>query len=207
MPHHSTLISMDIISSPTSSFLSSFLPAMDLRYLAPRVDFMYATILRTRDYGMFRGNCYENLRRFRRKGITFNSPATRLTRIYNDYFHNDNTGAARWPSFYLTFKSEPLIFTHSTTCSTGQASLYVKIKSQWNHRVIVFIRVYELERSRRFQRTRRISLKSALNREGAVSGPQWWNVNASFNASRRDTMAVVAGRLTALSEDRNVLRR
>lgn len=31
-----------------------------------------------------------------------------------------------------------------------------------------------------------------------MSGPQWRNVNASFNASQRDTMVVVAGRLTAL---------
>lgn len=38
-----------------------------------------------------------------------------------------------------------------------------------------------------------------------MSGPQWRNVNASFNATWGNTMAVVAGRLTALSEDRNVL--
>lgn len=39
----------------------------------------------------------------------------------------------------------------------------------------------------------------------AMSGPQWRNVNASFNATWGNTMVVVAGRLTALSEDRNVL--
>jgi len=51
---------------------------MDLRYLAPRVDFIRDDIADT-SMGRY-GNCYENLRRFRGKGVTFNSRATRLAR-------------------------------------------------------------------------------------------------------------------------------
>jgi len=65
------------------------------------------------------------------------------------------------------------------------------------HRVF-FLFVYELKRFR-------VEFFKRAKSRMAMSGPQWRNVNASFNASRRDTMVVVAGRLTALSEDRNVL--
>ena len=92
---HSTLISMDIISSPTplpplfflSFFLPSFLPFFFPSFLPsfPQwicVISLLELTLYTRGYcghvyDPFRGNCYENVRRFRSRknqvGITFSA--------------------------------------------------------------------------------------------------------------------------------------